>query len=161
VTDGYEWEGPIIDVAVNGEPAPQGSKSFKGIAKNGRAIMVESSRRVKPWRHRVQDAFEGEIRALADRFPGMFPLTGPVALELTFTMRKPASAPKRRRTFPVKRPDVDKLLRAVLDAGTAAGLWCDDSQVVDLSTRKAFPAEHPDAGSVPGIRAFIYTIREN
>lgn len=157
----YEWMGPVLDVVVNGDPAPQGSKSFKGLAKNGRAIMAESSRRVKPWRDRVQDVIEDEIRGLSGRFPGMFPLTGPVALDLTFTMRKPARAPKKRRIFPTKRPDVDKLLRAVLDAGTAAGLWDDDSQVIELSTRKVFPIEHSFAGTVPGIRAFIYTIREN
>ena len=34
-------------------PAPQGSKSFVGKNSFGKAILVESSQRVKPWRQAV------------------------------------------------------------------------------------------------------------
>ncbi|WP_312681328.1 hypothetical protein [Stenotrophomonas chelatiphaga] len=43
-----------IRIVVYGSPAPQGSKSFKGLAKSGRAILVESSKKVCPWRQDVK-----------------------------------------------------------------------------------------------------------
>ena len=39
-------------IIVRGDPAPQGSKKFVGMA-GGRGLMVESSKRVKPWRQDV------------------------------------------------------------------------------------------------------------
>lgn len=38
------------------------------------------------------------------------------------------------------RGDVDNLAKSVLDAMTAAGVWLDDSQVVDLTCRKGYGA---------------------
>lgn len=153
---GYELFGPWLTVEVRGLPAPQGSKSYKGRSKAGKPILVESSLALKPWRLQVQSALEDAIRAEA--VEALFPLEGPVAVVATFTMRKPKSAPKRRRTFPVTKPDVDKLLRAVLDAGTAAGVWGDDSQVIEETARKAYPREHIGALEVPGLTLAVYTI---
>jgi hypothetical protein len=36
----------------------------------------------------------------------------------------------------VKRPDLDKLVRAVFDAIGSAGVWADDSQVVTVHAHK-------------------------
>lgn len=108
-------------VFVPGRPAPQGSKRHLG---NG--IMVEASKAVKPWRVDVAWA----VRA---HFPT--PLDGPVRLELEFVMPRPKSAPKRSTPPAVKRPDLDKLARAVLDAITGV-VVSDDSQIVELVASK-------------------------
>lgn len=108
-------------VFIEGRPAPQGSKRHLG---NG--IMVESSKAVKPWR--VDVAW-----TVREHFPT--PLTGPVQLELGFVMPRPKSAPKRSTPAAVKRPDVDKLSRAVLDAITGV-VVVDDSQIVRLVATK-------------------------
>lgn len=113
----------VLAVFVPGRPAPQGSKRHVG-----RGIMVESSKAVGQWR----DDIRSWIRAMHDAPP----IGGPVAVQLTFVMPRPASAPKRSTPPAVKRPDVDKLARAVLDAIGSAGLWRDDSQVVDLHAAK-------------------------
>lgn len=91
--------------------------------------MIEVSKRVKPWRAAV-------AAAMADCMSGLAPFPGPVAIHLDFVMPRPLSTPKRLPTPPaVKRPDVDKLARAVLDAVTGIAI-CDDSQAVKLTATK-------------------------
>lgn len=115
----------MVEFFVRGLPAPQGSKRHVG---NG--VMVESSRKVAPWREDVRQA---AVRALS----GEPPLTGPVRVELDFFLRRPTSAPKWRK-LPSVRPDIDKLVRSTLDALKSAGLYEDDSQVCDLLTSKRY-----------------------
>lgn len=108
-------------VFIPGNPAPQGSKRHLG---NG--IMVESSKAVKPWR--VDVAW-----TVREYFPT--PLDGAVRLELEFVMPRPKSAPKRSTPPAVKRPDLDKLARAVMDAITGV-VVADDSQIIELVASK-------------------------
>lgn len=145
----------VLTFARHGLPVPQGSKSYKGQTRSGHAILVESAKGLKPWRAEVQRAIIAAVgRAGADRFP----LIGPIAIDLVFTVAKPKSAPKTRRTWPVVKPDIDKLARAVLDAGTIARLWGDDSQVVSLIADKAYPHETPLSLSMPGVYATVYLV---
>jgi Holliday junction resolvase RusA-like endonuclease len=60
----------------------------------------------------------------------------PVAIEVTFYVARPASAP-RRVLMPTKRPDLDQYVKLLLDAG-AGILWQDDSQIVEIRAVKAF-----------------------
>jgi crossover junction endodeoxyribonuclease RusA len=135
---------PQLVITVHGEPAPQGSKRHVG-----RGVMVESSAKVKPWREAVKTAARDWMDSDTDIFMGT-PAIGPVVIEVTFTLRKPASAPKTRTTWPQRKPDLDKLLRSTFDALSDAGVWVDDSQVVEVTARKVFPDEGIDAMSHPG-----------
>lgn len=123
---------------VPGVPAAQGSKKHVG-----KGIMVESSAALRPWR----DSVTWHARdALAGRPP--IPRGTPVSVYLQFQFRRPAShygtgrnADKLRGDAPLwvaKKPDADKLARAVLDALTAAGVWVDDSQAVHLTVDKLY-----------------------
>lgn len=128
----------MIDVTVYGVPAPQGSKRYVG---NG--ISVESSKAVKPWRADVKNAIE---QALPD---GHQPWDGPLTQHIVFAFPRPKghygtgrnthrikpSAPTHPAT---SRNDLEKLVRAVNDAATAAGLWRDDGLVVQLTATKAY-----------------------
>jgi crossover junction endodeoxyribonuclease RusA len=124
-----------ITITVYGTPGPQGSKRHVG---NGR--MVESSAKVKPWREAVVWAARGVGGKIA----------GPVGVDITFTLPKPKSAPKTKRTWPDRKPDIDKLVRSTFDALTTAGAIEDDARVVHINAFKAFPGEGPDALDVPG-----------
>ena len=162
----YQRSVRVLTFALHGLPISQGSKSFKGISRSGRAIMVESSKALKPWRNQIQAAIRLAVSMRTGASPpldGGFPLLGPLAVELVFTMRKPVGAPKTRRTWPVVYPDIDKLCRAVLDEGKRTdtdkpGLWHDDSQVVDLHAWKVYPLETPRALRQPGLHATVYLI---
>ena len=84
------------------------------------------------------------------------PLDGPLVVSMVFTMPKPASAPKRRTTWPDKKPDLSKLVRSTEDALTDAGLWVDDARVVEYSRlAKVFPGEDPQALASPGVRITV------
>lgn len=128
---------PAADTSVRffvpGKAAPQGSKRHVG-----RGILVESSKEVGPWRERVALA---AYEAMAGR-----PLFGgAVTVSLNFVMPRPKSAPKTRTPAAVKRPDVDKLARAVLDALTDVS-FSDDSQVIGLSAYKRLAEVGETAG---------------
>jgi Holliday junction resolvase RusA-like endonuclease len=138
---------PAIEITVYGLPAPQGSKRHVG-----KGIMVESSAKVKPWREAVKSA------ALWQAPPSVVPNAAPVSVSLVFTLPKPASAPKSRRTWPSKRPDIDKLIRSTLDALTDAGVFRDDAQVVELYAAKCFPGEGVFSLQIPGVRIVVSAV---
>lgn len=135
-----------IFVTVYGTPGPQGSKRHVG---GGR--MIESSKKVKPWRMDVKAAAEAVMRER-----GLQTIAGPVQVRMIFTLPKPQSAPKRRKTWPCRKPDVSKLARSTEDALVDAGLLKDDALIVDYGRlAKAFPGEDPEALERPGVRITI------
>lgn len=139
-------------IAVAGTPAPQGSKTLM------RGRLVESSKRVKPWREAVVRAVREDPRILhfGERLP--------VEVEVTFYLPRPAghygtgrNAAALRGDAPdyptaKQRDDVDKLSRSTLDALTESGVLSDDSQVVNLSARKRYAAYEQRPGAVIRVR---------
>lgn len=123
-----------------GIPAPQGSKRHVG-----RGILVESSKAVGPWRERVALAAHQAMH-------GQPPAAGPVTVTLHFVMPRPKSAPKTRHVYADKRPDLDKLVRACLDAVTGVCL-IDDAQVVEIVTTKRLC--EPNSVDQPGVHTTI------
>jgi len=123
-----------IEFFVPGVPRPQGSKDHVG---GGR--LVESSKGLKEWRWRVGLA--------ANHARHGAPLhTSAVRTTLVFVMPRPKALDRNAPTPPMTTPpDVDKLVRGVLDALTGT-LIVDDSLVTSLGdTRKRYaePAEPP------------------
>ena len=143
----------MLQITVYGLPAAQGSKRFLGI-KGGKGILVESSKAVKPWRQAV-------VYAAREALNGWAGLMGPLCVEMIFTMPKPKSAPKSRRTWPDRKPDLSKLVRSTEDALTDAAVWEDDARVVSLTTRKVFPGEDPGALGLPGVQIRIWRATED
>ncbi|TXS68888.1 RusA family crossover junction endodeoxyribonuclease [Streptomyces sp. sk2.1] len=156
-----------LTIVVHGRPAPQGSKRYAGHRRNaasGRvsAVLVEQSKRVKPWRALVTRATEDAIHTqrtgtVSTLYP---PLDGPLEADIVFTVLKPASAPKRRRTWPTTRHsgDVDKLIRSTFDGIADGGGVVDDSRIIRVTATKTFPGEHPDALDQPGALIRLYTL---
>ncbi|NUS58656.1 MAG: RusA family crossover junction endodeoxyribonuclease [Streptomycetaceae bacterium] len=122
-----------MSIVVHGSPAPQGSKRHVG-----GGVMIESSKKVKPWRQDVKTTARLAIEAR----PDWQILDGPLAVAMVFTVRhRPASRPtwwpggvrwsKTLMWRPASTPDLSKLLRATEDALTDAGVWRDDARVVE------------------------------
>lgn len=138
-------------IIVHGDPAPQGSKKFVGVIA-GRGMLVESSKRVKPWR---QDVVAASQKAMQ----GFVMFDGPLRVKMVFTLPKPSSAPKRKRTWPNKKPDVSKLARSTEDALVTAGAIRDDARIVEYSRlAKVYPGEDQDALTSPGVLIEIHCI---
>ncbi|MEV6146366.1 RusA family crossover junction endodeoxyribonuclease [Streptomyces sp. NPDC051992] len=151
-----------LTIVVHGRPAPQGSKRYAGHrlnAASGRvsAVLVEQSKRVKPWRALVTAATQEAIATGGARYA---PLDGPLGADIVFTVLKPATAPKRRRTWPTTRHsgDIDKLLRSTFDGIADGGGVVDDSRIIRVTATKTFPGEHPDALDRPGAIIRLYTL---
>jgi Holliday junction resolvase RusA-like endonuclease len=133
----------VITIEVRGLPAPQGSKRHVG-----RGIMVESSKAVGPWREAVRAETQRALESILFAGRDLPPTGGPMAMTVTFYLPRPKSHYRTGRnahllresapTFPAGRPDLDKLVRALLDGLTAGGVWQDDSQVVQLAVGKDY-----------------------
>jgi Holliday junction resolvase RusA-like endonuclease len=137
---------------VNGEPGAQGSKRFVGRAKNGRGIMVESSKKVAPWRSAVAAA----AIAANEAVPMFF--ADAVRLTVTFIMPRKGEAKSWTRHH-TRAPDLSKLVRSTEDALTTAAIWADDSRVVELLATKVTAEEGEPPGCVIIIEALPEKIR--
>jgi len=133
-----------VIITVRGTPAPQGSKRHVG-----KGVMIESSAAVKPWREAVKAAAMTEYATMTAEA---------VDVDIVFLLRRPKSHYGTGRNASTLRPgmaleahrtkpDLDKLIRATLDALGDAGLWRDDSQVARITARKvyAMPAQYTGA----------------
>jgi len=155
IATGPRLNEPAVILVVLGIPAPQGSKRHVG---NG--ILVESSKKVRPWRDAVRST-----AALAR--PGLAPLDGPLRVSMCFTFLRPRSHYRTGRnadllrdgapTAPQGTPDLSKLVRSTEDALTDAGVWVDDARVVALNACKVYANEYPDALSKPGAVIRVWT----
>src|SRR5437899_3570967 len=128
-TSGGDRTHSLISFRVHGLPVPQGST--RAFVVKGKPVITSTAKGLSSWRRIVAD--------VAQRFAPDEPWEGPVGIELHFGIPKPKSAPKRRRVWPDKRPDLDKLCRSVLDSLTYV-IFADDSQVVDISATKDYGA---------------------
>ena len=135
-------------IEVRGIPGPQGSKKFVGFSGKGKALLVESSSKVKPWRYVVT------MCAIEARGAEQISFAGPVNVEMHFTMPKPKSCPKSRK-WPDRKPDLSKLVRSTEDALTESGIWEDDARVVRVTATKLWPNEGEHALSSPGVVILI------
>jgi crossover junction endodeoxyribonuclease RusA len=133
----------MIALWVEGLPAPKGSLRHVG---NGR--LVESSKRVAPWRKTVG------ARLAAVGAVGMFDGGQPVAVTVRFYLPRPkkhhvGNRPDRplrdnAPAWPTGRTgDIDKLSRTILDEITAQNVWEDDAQCVHLRAEKWY-ADSPE-----------------
>ena len=121
---------------VPGVPAPQGSKN--AYRRGNKVVLVESSKKVKPWRAAVAQA--ATIAYLRTE-----PIDGPVAVEIDFHLPRPKSLPKRV-IWMVKKPDLDKLIRSTLDALSGIA-YIDDNRVTRIVADKHYAASPEDAGA--------------
>lgn len=119
----------VVSFTVYGIAAGKGSTTSRFVPGKGRTF-THSPTSTKDW--------ESLVKVVAqDHSPPGGLLEGPLQLQLRFFLPKPKSAPKRRRTWPDKKPDLDKLIRAVGDALTGV-LYTDDARIVAITASKDY-----------------------
>jgi crossover junction endodeoxyribonuclease RusA len=125
----------MISFFVPGRPAQQGSKRHLG---NG--VMVESNPNLKPWRQLVSLVAKSKMNG---RAPSMVPVR--VLVDFFFqrpkghygTGSKSAVLKAGSPEYMSSAPDVDKLLRGILDALTGI-CYGDDRQVSIIAGTKKY-----------------------
>jgi crossover junction endodeoxyribonuclease RusA len=119
-TSGNDITGTSTHFFVKGRPIPQGSLKFI----NGHAIHVRAQD-LALWRADIANTARSVILEKAQEG---------VEVNLTFVLAKPKTVTRKE---PHIRPDIDKLVRAVLDGLTDVA-YRDDEQVVKLSASKEY-----------------------
>jgi Holliday junction resolvase RusA-like endonuclease len=151
-----------VEFFVEGTPKPQGSKKTFINHKTGKAVIVEAAGDpLKKWRKRVAEEasvhyFSEPVHSTSEPVHSASepvhsasePFTKCVRVSLIFRLKRPKSHYRTGKFSDVlkeehvatrhgKRPDADKLARAVLD-GLTGVVFVDDSQVFDLSVLKTW-----------------------
>lgn len=138
-----------IEFRVFGLPAPQGSKRSLG---NG--IMIESSKKVRPWRTDVQQASRVAYQGK--------PIDEPVGIEVDFYFPRPKGHYRTGKYSGLLKPsaptwavahtngDLDKLLRSTCDALSFSSGGCiirDDSLVGAIKATKRYADDDARPGA--------------
>jgi crossover junction endodeoxyribonuclease RusA len=131
----------MIEFTVIGHAQPQGSTKAFNVPGKRFPVVTSDNPNLKQWRQLV--AYAAQPHAAGG------PLYGGVHVTLDFTLQRPKSLPKRTSQH-LKKPDIDKLARAILDALTGI-LFHDDSEVVRLEVTKRYAA----LDAAPGVRITI------
>ena len=114
---------------VPGQPVPQGSMSA---VSRGSGVSMFHSNQAKLQAYRDAVAWSAKAR-LGE------PIEGGVQIRVDFYVKRPQ---RPKQVDPITKPDLDKLVRAVLDALTGV-CFADDSQVVMLTAFKLYAEAEP------------------
>lgn len=126
-----------IDYQVIGIPKPQARpRVFYGVKKGKGFVHAYSPKTT--WFELVYTETLKIKNSLKNR------LSGALRLHLVFCLPIPKSISKKKRLelhYVTKKPDLDNLAKAVMDAINNVGLWEDDSQVSILEVSKIYSDE--------------------
>ena len=122
-----------VSFFVRGTPMPKGSTTKMPGGAYVPAGSTTSRAKMGQWRE--------DVRHEAQRhMDGKPPFTGAVRLFVEFSLMPPRTTIRKYQWgwLPhTRKPDVDKLLRAVCDALTGV-VWCDDAQVCVVALNKHY-----------------------
>lgn len=135
---GHDWEVPakerpqfrIISPKGGGKPFPQPYTPAK----------------TKAWEEHIGQHALAQLRSI--KLPGPDDFTLPIRevriiAHIRFNIRKPISYPKSM-IYPTKKPDLDNLVKAILDGLVDAKVIEDDNCITDLQVMKRYASDdHP------------------
>lgn len=125
-----------VEFFVPGTPVPQGSMVPFICAGTGKArTKATNKEKLNPWRTTVSLFARGAWKK---------PINSPVRVSLRFVINRKKSV---KRPVPSVKPDIDKLVRAVLDGMTGV-VFDDDARVVGLEATKEY-------GPTPGVHVSV------
>jgi len=131
---------PIKVIKIPGEPV---AKARPRVTKDGRAYTPAKTR---AWEKMA-------AQAIALSWGNAPKIDRPIAMTIVAVFPRPKSRPKKvskeewasgLRTWRPAKPDLDNLVKAVLDAAQLSGVLADDLLVVGLSARKMYAGLNDD-----------------
>lgn len=133
---GIRREPRIFNGFVKGKPVPQGSmKAFRAGGK-GKVVMIHSKgKELNEWRDNI-------AKTVKERMGERKPSDRAIGITVYFYLLKPKSAKRKSHTV---KPDIDKLVRAVLDALTDVA-YNDDAQVIEIQVQKCYTLTESNQG---------------
>lgn len=110
----------VFQLRIEPKPCPR-----PRVALRGRVPVAYYPADYQKWKEAARGAlaFEGP------------PIEGPLRVYLSFQVERPKTT-----KLPAPKPDIDNYVKSMLDAMTAAGVWEDDTQVVQVQAEKMWGA---------------------
>lgn len=134
----------LFSFMVLGTPVGKGRPRFR---RRGKHVQTYTPQNTAEWEQEIGEQLGVALARMrsAGLLKGIeLPLAGRLGLSLRFNVAKPASAPKGEQ-HRLKKPDLDNLDKAVLDALEAIQFIDDDKTVTDMSSCKRYASEdHPE-----------------
>lgn len=131
-----------ISFTIEGTPASKGSyRAVTGRSrKTGKPVtrLIPMDSKERPWRDKVRQA---ALAAMTDNQFGGYGKDTPLILLAQFALVSPKTV---RRHRPTVKPDLDKLLRCLMDGLTDSGIIHDDAQITSITTAKKYTGESDD-----------------
>lgn len=128
----------MITFRVVSTPVAKGS--VRAFMLRGRPVLTSTSRNLKAWEGAVADAARAAIPALYPRGVG-------VRVAIVFVLPRTVSLPKTKTRDHTTKPDIDKLLRALLDGLTGIA-YADDAQVCRAVVDKRYAGLTEQPGAI-------------
>lgn len=144
---------------IPGEPVPKGRHRSRVVQPKGGKPFVQTysdRKTVEYEEHVARTAMEQLSAALPDDGPYSLrvPFEGRLLISLRFNMRKPVSYPASV-VHHLKRPDLDNLVKSVLDGLQKGRVIVEDNQVTDLTASKRYEDDRHPEGVEIDITAFV------
>lgn len=114
----------------------QACEAIIAVCKKTRAILTSDNPDLKKYRQKVAKAATDAIKLAGLAIP-VLDKSEAVNVTIHFVFVRPESVKASKRPYPVVKPDIDKLMRAVLDSLTDV-VYVDDSQVVEAKITKDY-----------------------
>lgn len=117
---------PRLDITVPGKAATGRPRINKG----GRGM--HNTKNVKAWVRDVKNATVGQV-------PNQIPAEVPVRVDINVYLPWPKATKKvlaATNGAHTQKPDMDNLIKPILDALSQAGVWADDNQIDTLMGQK-------------------------
>ncbi len=141
-------EGPTKEVfqvlafTAPGDPVPKGRPRF---ARGGKFVRTFTPAATLRYEERIAAYARDQV----DAAPAGFPLDCPVRAELVCVFRRHAS--RKQAAHMDRKPDLDNVVKAILDGLANGGAIKTDSRVVEIQARKEY-------GDLPETRVKLFTL---
>lgn len=129
-----------IEFVVPGKPVPQGSMRAFTRRGGGVGVTDNNEKKLRPWR---------AVVTMCAQQAGARPIPGALRIDIAFSLVRPKTHSRTGRNahllrdsaprYPITNPDLDKLVRAILDALTSV-CFADDAQVTQIVATKSYAA---------------------
>ena len=143
----------ITKIVIEGIPHPQPRPAV--VRATGRVYYPDKKGRLKAWK--------AALMAQLVQHKGLVSVPTPIALSLTFVLKRPADhfrgvcetglKPSFAGTPAVRKPDIDNLVKTVMDVLSDAEVIGHDAWVTRLSAEKAYHVEGEPTGVIISIEA--------
>lgn len=145
---------PVFTCTVIGTPVPQGSSRAFNIPGRRMPIVTSDNKNLKSWRSTCASSFIDELllQGFQPGNPDLPLFSAPVGVTIQFLMPRTKALPKRVEKAHTVKPDLDKLIRSILDALTQARVLVDDSLVTEIRATKRYALTEESPGARVEVR---------